>query len=63
MLYIGKDLEGSGRGIIEVLARHFLGERLMKIMKNHSQERSGYLTSRPRFEPSIYRIETESFTS
>jgi hypothetical protein len=47
-----KDLEGSGRDIIEVLSRNVLKRMGEKIQESQS----GWSVSRPRFEPSISRI-------
>jgi hypothetical protein len=50
MTSIGKDLDGSGRGLIEVIVQHFSGGT----EKNQETSQSRQSESRPIFETNTY---------
>jgi hypothetical protein len=57
--WIGKDLEGSGSGLIEVLSQYFPGY----LKENNKEPQSRWSVSRPRFKPSAWSLERYSYTN
>lgn len=56
---MGDDLEGSGRGLTEVLSQHLVTET----EGSHEESQKRWARVRPILEPSFFRVEVQCATS